>query len=184
MVVWITGLSGSGKTTLATRLCFSLRRRDAAVVHLDGDMVRAAIGDPHVGYDRDSRRVQGFRMARLAAAFSGQSLLVVASTVSLFRDIHAWNRAHAMPYFEVWVRVPPETLRARNVRGVYASDTVAGIDIPVDWPEKPDFVWENDFCETTLDAAVADLERRVLAQRVMLRPTEEAACQVDGETRR
>ena len=59
-VIWITGLSGAGKSTLARALMPYL----PGAVLLDGDELRAVLGTPHTGFDRQSRLALALIYAR------------------------------------------------------------------------------------------------------------------------
>lgn len=164
MVIWITGLSGAGKTTIAMEVVRLLRERQIAVAMLDGDEIRAAIADPNVAHDRDSRLVNAMRLSRLAELVARQGITVVVSTMSLFREIHEWNRQHLPGYLEVYVKVSLETLRKRDPRGLYSradrgeTRNVAGIDLSYDEPATPDLVLDN---EATV-SGLTGLARKVL----------------------
>jgi cytidine diphosphoramidate kinase len=149
-VIWITGLSGVGKSTIARDVVQQLKRKGISVLLLDGDQVRATIGDPHVGYDRESRLVNALRICRLAKLVSEQGVITVAATISLFREVHEWNRNNLPCYFEVYITAAPETLKRRNPHGVNRRRErgevcdVVGIDLHFDKPKTPDLVIENE----------------------------------------
>jgi len=73
---------------------------------------------------------------------------VVIATISLFREVHEWNRANLPGYFEVYLKVPVEELRRRDPKGIYhrfdAGELthVAGLDLPIDEPEAADWTVE------------------------------------------
>ena len=150
-VIWITGLSGAGKTTLAVELSRRLKAAGQLVVTLDGDDLRFVLagesGNP-TGYGRDERVALSARYARLAQLISMQSVTVVVATISLFREVHAWNRKHVPNYFEVYLRVPLDELRRRDPRGLYRRfdagemRDVAGLDLEIDEPQEPDLLIE------------------------------------------
>lgn len=148
-VIWITGLSGAGKTSIASKVVQELRLRGAAVL-LDGDAVREIIADPSTGHDTASRLVNAYRICRMAQVLATQGLTVVVATMSLFHEIHAWNRRYLPGYFEVYLKVDLEVLRARDPKGLYSRSDygdethLAGIDIAYESPLSPDFVVENN----------------------------------------
>jgi len=146
-VIWITGLSGSGKTTLAIEVVSQLTDYSKDVVRLDGDELRElfCMEPPKLqGHDRNARLKLAMQYARLCRLLSMQGLTVVIATISMFREVFAWNRAHLPDYFEVYLKVPIEELRRRDAKGIYrrfdAGDllNVAGLDLPVDEPEEAD----------------------------------------------
>ena len=146
-VLWITGLSGSGKTTLSTEIVRQLRETHNDVVSLDGDDLRrilaVEISDPQ-SYDREARLKLAMQYGHLSKTISKQGFIVVIATISMFREVHAWNRTNLPSYFEVYMNVPIEELRRRDSKRIYSRfdsgelKNVAGLDLLVDEPEKPD----------------------------------------------
>ena len=169
-VIWITGLSGAGKTSIAGRVVEQLRARESAIL-LDGDVVRQIVDDPNTGHDVESRLVNAYRICRMAQVLSAQGLTVVVATMSLFREIHAWNRRNLSGYFEVYLKVDLEVLRARDPKGLYSrADSgnemhLAGVDVPFEAPLDPDLAIDNngsadDIADIAAQIAAAARERR------------------------
>ena len=159
-VVWITGLSGSGKSTLATEVVGQLRALRNDVIRLDGDELREVFAAETINlqrHDRNGRLMLAMQYASLCRLLSMQGFTVVIATISMFREVYAWNRANLPGYFEVYLKVPIEELRRRDPKGIYRRfDTgdllnVAGLDLPVDEPGEADF--EVEF-ERTQSATV------------------------------
>jgi cytidine diphosphoramidate kinase len=150
-VIWITGLSAAGKTALAKATVSQLRSRRHSVVLLDGDELRGVFGviaaDPQ-SHCREGRLELAMKYARLCRVLADQGLTVVIATISLFKEVHAWNRQNLSGYFEVYLKVPIEELRRRDPKGIYrrfdagALINVAGLDMPVDEPDCADLVIE------------------------------------------
>ena len=147
-VLWITGLSGSGKTTLAKEVSRELRRIQIDAINLDGDTLREALMLGTISsqsYVREERLRLAMQYARLCQIISTQGFTVVIATISMFKEVYAWNRAHLPGYFEVYLKAPLEELRRRDSKSIYSRfDTgelhnVAGLDLDIDEPEKPDF---------------------------------------------
>lgn len=150
-VIWITGLSGSGKTTLARQVTGRLREHGDSVVMLDGDELREVFGTAAVNvqnHGRAGRLALAMQYAHLCRVIASQGLTVVIATISLFREVHAWNRAHQLGYFEVFLNVPMGELRRRDPKGIYQAfdagkiANVAGLDLAIDEPEAADWVVE------------------------------------------
>lgn len=147
-VFWITGLSGSGKTTLCRLLVDRLRANGRAVVMLDGDEVREILGATDVYTDRDRRRL-ALQYARLCRLISAQGVDVAIATISLFREVHDWNRANLPGYVEIYLKMPFHELVRRDPKGIYARaargelHNVAGLDVEVDMPANPDITIEH-----------------------------------------
>ena len=153
MIIWITGLSGAGKSTLASHLVELQRARGETIVFLDGDELREVFGVTVASvenHSREARLALAMQYAKLCRVLSSQGLTVVIATISLFREVHEWNRANLPSYFEVYLQVPLEELRRRDPKNIYRRfdagelKNVAGLDLPVDLPESPDMIIEFD----------------------------------------
>ena len=113
-------------------------------------------------HGREGRLALAFQYAHLCRVIAGQGLTVVIATISLFREIHAWNRANLPGYFEVYLKVPVDELRRRDPKSIYRRfsagelQDVAGLDLPVDEPEAADWVVELD-PSRSVDAAAQEL---------------------------
>jgi len=158
-IIWITGLSGAGKSTLANEVVSRLRANGEHVVFLDGDELREVFGSAAANaqnHGRDGRLALAMQYAHLCRVIASQGMTVVIATISLFREIHAWNRENLPGYFEVYLNVPVDELRRRDPKGIYRRfdsgelDNVAGLDLPIDEPECADFIVNFD-PEMTVD---------------------------------
>ena len=131
-VIWITGVSRSGKTTLGRALADALEspQSGAPPLLLDGDELRDVLQDYRYGAD-DRRRLASIyaRLARLAAL---QRHDVIVATISLFHEIHDWNRANLPNYLEVLLRDPASPSSA--------SGNDEGSPHVVEWPRAPDLL--------------------------------------------
>lgn len=138
-VIWITGLSGAGKTTLARAL---LEHLPGAIL-LDGDELREALRIAQSGFDADSRKQLALTYARMARLLARQGFTVIVATISLFHEVHAWNREHLPGYLEVFLDVPEEVRRQRDPKGLYAAEqagqvtAMAGGETRVELPVSP-----------------------------------------------
>ena len=150
-VIWITGLSGAGKSSLAREVVARLSAGGEAVVMLDGDELRevfGAVGANAQNHGREGRLALAMQYGRLCRVIAAQGLTVVTATISLFKEIHEWNRATLPGYFEVYLKVPIDELRRRDPKGIYRRfdagelTHVAGLDLPIDEPEEADWVAE------------------------------------------
>jgi adenylylsulfate kinase len=118
---------------------------------LDGDELREVFGALTTNaqnYERKERLALAMQYAHLCRLIAAQGLTVVISTISLFREVHTWNRANLPGYFEVYLKVPLQELRRRDPKGIYHRydsgeiSNVAGLDLAIDEPESPDWVAE------------------------------------------
>ncbi|MGB3705907.1 MAG: adenylyl-sulfate kinase [Castellaniella sp.] len=149
--IWITGLSGAGKSTLSAILVSKLRAIEPKTIFLDGDELREVLAaDSRDGshHDRNQRLALATRYARLCRLLASQGFTVVIATISLFREIHDWNRENQPGYFEIYLKVPLEELRRRDPKGIYHRHAagevhnVAGLDFSIDEPAQPEILIE------------------------------------------
>lgn len=138
-VIWITGLSGAGKTTLARALLPHLPH----AILLDGDEMREALGELGGGFDAASRKRLALTYARWARLLARQGFTVIVATISLFHEVHAWNREHLPNYLEVFLDVSEDMRRKRDPKGLYKGQArgqvseMAGIETQVELPLCP-----------------------------------------------
>lgn len=156
-VFWITGLSGAGKSTVAGRLQSRLRAIGRPAMLIDGDRMRTILGVEALG-SVDRRRLGGI-YAALARDVAEQGLDAICATMSLFHDLHDWNRAHIARYREIYLRTQLATRRARDPKGLYraaaigAAGDMPGLDASFEEPRAPDLVIDNDLADP--ESAVA-----------------------------
>ena len=149
MVVWLIGLSGAGKTTIGEQVYRRLKDMQDNVVFLDGDQVRAIMGND-LGYTAEARLANATRISNLCKVLNDQGIDVVCCILSFREETRRWNRAHIDDYYEVYVRVPMELLVERDSKGLYRGaasgeiDNVVGVDIRFEEPQVPDLVIDND----------------------------------------
>ena len=113
---------------------------------LDGDELRAVLQDLQCGYDVASRKKLAFSYAKMCHLLARQGHTVIIATISLFADLHEWNRENLPGYLEVFLDVPEDIRVSRDPKGLYASakngknSHMAGVGTPVDFPNAPDVI--------------------------------------------
>jgi cytidine diphosphoramidate kinase len=160
--IWITGLSGTGKSTLAAEVVQLLRDKGDCVVCLDGDQLRKVFSTMHStekNYERSARLSLAMQYAHLCHVIAEQGVTVVIATISMFKEVHKWNRNNLHNYFEIFLKVPIDELRRRDPKGIYRRydsgelKHVAGLDLVVDKPENPDLFFDFSEQYTTKEMA-------------------------------
>ena len=148
MVIWLIGLAGAGKTTIGRQVLARLKARNPNVLFLDGDHVRAIMGND-LGHTVEDRRVNAWRICRLCQYLDSQGIDVVCAILSIFHDTQEWNRQNYSRYFEVYIDVPMDVLVARDQKGLFSRamagqlKNVVGVDIPFEPPPSADLVVNN-----------------------------------------
>lgn len=157
MVIWFTGLSGAGKTTYAKHLIQAVHKfKPSSCFQVDGDIIREIVDDKTTSYDRESRIKNAYRICRFAKEVEKQGYIAVVSTMSLFHEIHDWNRKNFDQYVEVLIEADLETLAKRNSKNIYKpeqgnSGHVVGKDIQPEFPRSPDFRFFNSYNDADID---------------------------------
>jgi cytidine diphosphoramidate kinase len=149
-IFWFTGLSGAGKTTLCRELVAHLRKQGRQVVMLDGDDLREVMGAT-TAHSRNERLKLAMRYAHLCHMIAVQGFDVAIATISMFREVHEWNRNNLPGYIEIFLDVPMKELERRDPKNIYARaskgdlENVAGVDFEVDKPRAPDVLlaWQE-----------------------------------------
>ena len=148
MVIWITGISGSGKTTIATRVYEKIKQQKNETVFLDGDQFRYMMNND-LKYTLDDRDTNAIRMTRTCKILSDQEINVICGANLTSQKYRDWCRDNINNYFEVFLDVPMDVLKKRDIKELYKKafkgeiDNVVGVDIPFINPQNPDLVIDN-----------------------------------------
>jgi sulfate adenylyltransferase len=170
--LWFTGLSGSGKTTTAEALIPMLEARGRTVTMLDGDVVRTHLSRG-LGFSREDRDENVRRVGFVAAEIVRHGGLVVCALVSPYRSTRDEVRAMVDAaggkgsFVEVFVDTPLETVKERDVKGLYAAtargevERMTGVGDPYEPPLTPEITLETVGREVEANArgVLAYLER-------------------------
>ena len=157
---------------MAHEVAARLRAQGEAVVMLDGDELREVFGAVAANaqnHGRDGRLALAMQYAHLCRVIAEQGLTVVIATISLFKEVHTWNRSNLPGYFEAYLKVPVAELRRRDPKGIYRRfdagelTDVAGLDLPIDEPEAAD--WMAEFAPGRTVESLADELMTVLESR-------------------
>ena len=140
-VLWLTGLSGAGKSTLAAKLAPALAERGHRVELLDGDEVRANLGQG-LGFSRADRDANIARIGYVAAKLAKHGVVVLVAAISPYRQARDQVRTQVDTFVEVHVAAPLSTCAARDPKGLYAK-ALAG--------QLPNFTGISDPYEPPLD---------------------------------
>lgn len=166
MIVWFIGLSDSGKTTLAEGLYKRLKPAHSNLVLLDGDSMREMFGND-IDYSVEGRHKNAERISRLCRFLDMQNIHTIAAVLSIFPEWQAWNRKNFSSYFEIFLDIPLEELKARDTKGLYSEaeagriHNVVGIDIPFPRPANADLRIDLATQKAGVDACIDRLLARM-----------------------
>jgi adenylyl-sulfate kinase len=148
-VVWLTGLSGAGKSTLAAKLAPALAERGHRVELLDGDEVRAHLGQG-LGFSRADRDTNIARIGYVAAKLAKHGVAVLVAAISPYRQARDQVRASVDRFVEVHVAAPLAVCAGRDPKGLYARalagelEHFTGVSDPYEPPLRPELVLHTE----------------------------------------
>jgi adenylylsulfate kinase len=120
-----------------------MRHDGFSVIHIDGNVVRDLF--PGLGFSMPDRLENAMRIAKICNMITRQGVNVVCSTISLFSEVHKFNRQQNDKYFEVIVNTAPEIIKQRDLRGIYTKNKdIVGVTQAYSMPTTPDLVICND----------------------------------------
>jgi adenylyl-sulfate kinase len=152
LVIWLTGLSGAGKTTLARTLAGHFAAAGLPVETLDGDEVRENLSRG-LGFSQQDRNTNINRIGFVARLLARNGVVVLGAAISPYQqsrdDVRRRIEAEDVPFVEVFVRCPLETLVERDVKGLYAKalageiEHFTGVSDPYEEPLEPDITVDS-----------------------------------------
>jgi adenylyl-sulfate kinase len=162
-IVWFTGLSGAGKTTMVRALGDQIDAHRRVEI-LDGDDLRGTLCSD-LGFSKADRDSNVARIGYVARLLARHGVAVLVAAISPYRDARREVRAAAcsegIPFLEVFVDAPLETVIARDTKGLYkralAGDVTefTGVTAPYEPPEAADVRIRTD--RQTVGASVREL---------------------------
>lgn len=172
MVLWFTGLSGSGKSTLARAVLQTLQTRhpELRTELLDADQVRARLSRG-LGFSREDREENVRRLGFVASLLSRHGVIVLAASMSPYREGREEVRREAGSFLEVFVDAPLPVCEARDPVGLYRRfrageiRDISGLDAPYEAPLAPEVHCRTaeeslESCTARVLSAVEDRLRR------------------------
>ena len=166
VLIWITGLSGAGKTAIGSEVYKILKEKYSNTIFVDGDVIRDLFNND-LGHTITDREQNAYRIANLCSFLTSQNMIVICSTMSLFDDIHSFNKINNEIYYEVYVDVSIEELKRRNSKGIYSNTNdskaknVIGIDLSYDIPKNPFMIIDNSDIKISANIKALEIIRKI-----------------------
>lgn len=148
-VLWITGLPGSGKTSIAKKINNHYKKKNFDFLEISGDEIRKVLKFDN--YDKKSRKQYAKSYARLCKILSEKGVNVIISTVSLFHEIHKWNKKNIKNYKEVYIKSDLNQIIKNKKKKFYFNNKIKNIvskNIKAEYPLNPNIIIENNFKES------------------------------------
>ena len=149
VTIWFTGLSGAGKTTLARLVEAELRALGHKVEVLDGDIVRTNLCKD-LGFTKEDRVCNAQRIGFVCELLSRNGIVVIAATISPYRQVRQEVREKIGHFIEVYCKCPLDVVIKRDTKGLYrkALDgeimSFTGISDPYGEPLAAEVILETD----------------------------------------
>lgn len=143
LTLWLTGLSGAGKSTLAKALYEEFSASNVEI--LDGDEIRQHLSKD-LGFSKEDRLKNIERIAYLAGKLSKHKILVIVPVIAPYESGRKMARSLSKNFIEVYVKADVETVKNRDVKGLYKKaesgeiENFTGISDPYEEPVNPDIL--------------------------------------------
>jgi len=163
VTLWFTGLPCSGKSAVADRVAEILKQRGFRVERLDGDIVRQSL-TRDLGFSKEDRNENIRRVTFVAKLLTRNSVFVLTSFISPYREIRAYARQEIGNFIEVYTKCALDICISRDVKGMYQKaingeiKEFTGISDPYEEPLNPEILLETDK-ESIEESAAKVLER-------------------------
>ena len=148
-VLWFTGLPLSGKSTIADKVYEKLKKTNNVLIQrIDSHDVRSMI--PEIGYSKPERILHLKRVGYLIKILQNNSISVIASFVSPYKEIREFLRENSKNFVEIYVKASIDECRKRDNRGLYERAELGeiknftGIHEPYEEPEKPEIILDTE----------------------------------------
>lgn len=169
LTLWLTGLSGAGKSTITEALVEKLKKENAelALEVLDGDEVREHLCRD-LGFTKEDRFKNIERISFLAGKISKHGVLVLVPVIAPYKEARVMARSLSKNFAEVFVKADIETVKNRDVKGLYKKaiageiKNFTGISDPYEEPENPEILVETD--KNSLEECVDKIYQYLLSE--------------------
>jgi adenylylsulfate kinase len=152
-VIWFTGLPCSGKTTLALGLEDYLKSKGHSCCVLDGDELRAKIGNQN--FSEEARSLHVSYVGLLASELENNGIITIVSLVSPLNSMRRSARGLCKNFIEIYLNPPLKVCEERDVKGHYRKarlgqiQNFTGVDAAYEAPDAP---------EISLDTSSLDIQ--------------------------
>lgn len=151
LTIWLTGLSGAGKSTIAKELkTIVTSGTKNSVIILDGDEVRENLS-PDLDFTKEGRTKNIRRIAYVSKCIVDCCGVSIVAAISPYKEDRgdAKKMIGENRFFEVFVNCPLDTLKERDVKGLYTKalsgeiKNFTGISDPYECPERPNCIVDS-----------------------------------------
>ena len=177
LTIWLTGLPSAGKTTLGREVVDQLLRTGQRVELLDGDLMRAHLGQG-LGFSRQDREENLRRICFVAELLTRNGINVVIAAIAPYSKLRSEFRNRLSPFVEVFVNAPLGVCEQRDVKGLYGRfrkgelKGLTGVDDVYDQPVSPEVECRTDIetVEESVHKIMATIHVRQQQRSSPLRP--------------
>ncbi len=116
---------------------------------LDGDVVRQNLSKG-LGFSKEDRDINIRRIGFVCHLLTRNDAIAIAAAISPYKAIRDEQRSIIKRFVEVYMKCPLETLKQRDVKGLYEKaekgevKNFTGVSDPYEPPENPEVICETD----------------------------------------